>query len=586
MVPNIRPFQLNVLVRIWALVLLCTPAGIAAGEAVTVLDPFIVLASKGPPWRYFSVPGFEVLSRCPDRFNETYARALQRSIAARAALLPPGFFADLPTPVKILLYYKAPESGFTFNRPTPIDLQMSPLSDALGKAGAIEEASLAMVGDGDTFINCGNYWNVISRVADLSVDPDTDLLLQLRTPAFPAWFKVGTTGRHGVFAHRIIQSAAGGREVAVLPNAFWVSRDETIAIQKDPRHPHESLPLARLFDGSGRVLHPELWDSEAALFVRWGLFAPEADGTAFREAFLRFVDRVTREPVNEQLFRDCFGMGFAEAERRLDQYLPRAVAESITVSITVAPDDPAEIRDATPDEVARIIGDWGRFAGRSSSSGLVGMTDRDGGGVGLERAAKLLERTYGNGNREPLFLAAYGLYKAQVGDAVAARGALEAAAAAGVIRPKVYLELARLRLTGTLLDGTQNFGILSEEDYEGIWRLVATARRQMPSMLGCYQLMIRLWEHAPKTPTREELAMLGEAVHLFPRNAAFICRVATLYQHFGYPDDARAIIERAKGFAESPDAQALLSGFNTSSRPRWEEPGLEKVGSGIQRANQ
>jgi hypothetical protein len=568
MVPGNRPFQLNLLVLVWALFLLCTPAGMAASEAVTVLEPFIVLASKGPPWRYFSVPGFEVLSRCPDRFNETYARALQRSVAPRAALLPPGFFAVLPTPVKILLYYKVPESGFTFNRTTPIDLQMSPLSDALGVTDAIEETSPAMVGDGDTFISCGNYWKVISDVRDLLIDPDTDLLLQLRTPAFPAWFKAGATGPSGVFAHRIIQSVAGGREVAVLPNAFWISRDETIAIQKDPRHPRESLPLSRLFDGSGRSPHRELWDSEAALFVRWGLFEKEADGTSYREAFLRFVDRATREPTTEQLFRDCFGMGFTEAQWRLDLFLARAVTKSITVPIAAAPNDPAEIRDATPDEVARIIGDWGRFAGRSSTSGLAGIADRNDRSEGLDRAAKLFEKTYSNGNRAPLFLAAYGLYKAQIGDAVAARDALEAATAAGVVRPKAYLELACLRLMGTLPYGTQRVGDSSEADFEEIWRLVATARRQMPSMLGCYQLMIRLLERAPKTPTHEELAVLGEAVQLFPRNAAFICRVATLYQHFGYPDDARAIIERAMRMAESPDAQAALSGFNTSSRQR------------------
>jgi hypothetical protein len=79
--------------------------------------------------------------------------------------------------------------------------------------------------------------------------------------------------------------------------------------------------------------------------------------------------------------------------------------------------------------------------------------------------------------------------------------------------------------------------------------------------------MVRLLEHAPKTPARQELAVLDEAVRLFPRNAAFACKVAALYQQCGYPDDAKAIIERAKPFAESADARAQFSGFNLQHLP-------------------
>jgi hypothetical protein len=566
MVSGNRLFRQACLLLVGALSLACDRAGAAEGDAVTVMEPFVVLASKGPPWRYFSVPGFEVLSRCPDRFNEAYARALRQSVAARAAVLPPGFFADLATPVKILLYNKAPEKDRLLNRSAPADLQMSPLGDALEGAGVIEETSPVVAGDGDTFIICGNYWNLISSVTDLSIDPDTDLRLQLRTPAFPAWFKAGATGRFGVFAHRIIQSAVIGRSVAAWPNAFWISRDETVALRKNPKHPRESLPLAELFAGSGRGPRQDLWNSAAALFVRWGLFGKDADGSLYRSAFLRFVERATREPVTEQLFRECLGLSLAEAQRRLDDYLPRAVSESVSAPFAASADEEPDIRDATPDEVARIIGDWGRFAGQPLSVGLGGFANRDDSGEGLDQAAKLFERTYANGNREPRFLAAYGLSKAQIGDAVAARAALEAATAAGVVRPKAYLELARLRLGASRWDGAQGAGESGEDDFEEIWRLTAAARRQMPSLLGCYQMMIRLFERAPRTPTHEELAVLGEAVQRFPRNAAFICQVATLYRHCGYPDDARAIIERAKGLAESPDTRAILAGFDTPSR--------------------
>jgi hypothetical protein len=544
------------------LLALCVPRGAAADDVVK-MAPFIVEASSGTPWRYFSVSGFEVLSRCPDDFNETYARALQQSVAARAILFPPGFLPDLPTPIKIVLYCKPPATESAFTPADPIDLQLEPLTDVFLENISIEQASPVVVDDGDTFINCGNYSSLVRDVRDLSVDPDTDILLQLRTPTFPAWFKTGVTGPYGVFIHRIIQSTVIGSIVARFPSASWISHDETAALQNDPKHPRNLLPLNELFDGSARESQHELWDSEAALFVRWGLLSKEKDGTSHKEAFLRFVDRATTEPTTEQMFRECFGMGFADAQRKLGLYLARAAAETITIPVPAAPNPPVRIRDAKPDEIARIIGDWARFEGRSSSTGLVPGYRKE----CLDHAAKMFTRTYANGDRSPLFLAAYGLYKAQIGESRAARQALDAATASGVVRPRAYVELARLRLETALPYPEKGIGDLREADYSAIRQLLTAARTQMPSLLRTYQLMARLLEHAPKTPTREDLAVLGEAVRLFPRNAAFACKVAAIYQRCGYPDDAKAIIERAKPFADSADARGQFSDFDSQRLP-------------------
>jgi hypothetical protein len=531
------------------------------------MAPFVVEASSGIPWRYFTVSGFEVLSRCPESFNETYARALQQNVAARAALFPPGFLPDLPTPIKIVLYCKPPENESASTRGDPIDLQLSPLTDAFLEDVSIEQASPIVVDDGDTFIVCGNYSSMVRDVRDLSVDPDTDILLQLRTPTFPAWFKSGVAGPHGVFIHRIIQSTIVGSALARFPGASWISPDETAALQRDPKHLHSLLPLSELFDGSARESQRELWDSEAALFVRWGLFSKEKDGSGHREAFLRFVDRVTTGPSTEQIFRECFGMGFADIQRKIDLYLAHAATETITMLVPAAPNPPVRIRDATSTEIARIIGDWARFEGRSPDTSPAAPA-----GFGYrkecqEHAARLFNRTYASGERSPPFLAAYGLYKAQMGETRAAREALESATARGVVRPRAYVELARLRLEMALPYAEKGFGDLREADYNAIRQLLTIARMQMPSLLRSYQLMVHLLEHAPRTPSRQELAVLDEAVRRFPRNTALACKVATLFQQCGYPDDARAIIERAKPFAESADARTQLSGFASQRLP-------------------
>jgi len=72
-----------------------------SSSQVTVLDPVFVEASSttGTPWQYLSTPGFEIISRCPYTFNAAFVRALEKSEAARLALLPAPFWGDIPTPI-------------------------------------------------------------------------------------------------------------------------------------------------------------------------------------------------------------------------------------------------------------------------------------------------------------------------------------------------------------------------------------------------------------------------------------------------------------------------------------------------------
>jgi len=55
------------------------------------------------------------------------------------------------------------------------------------------------------------------------------------------------------------------------------------------------------------------------------------------------------------------------------------------------------------------------------------------------------------------------------------------------------------------------------------------------------------------------MAVLLGAVGLFPRNGSFGYKVATLYRRFGYPEDARAVVLRAMGLAETKEARARLA---------------------------
>jgi hypothetical protein len=81
----------------------------------------------------------------------------------------------------------------------------------------------------------------------------------------------------------------------------------------------------------------------------------------------------------------------------------------------------------------------------------------------------------------------------------------------------------------------------------------------MPSLPSTYTLLARLLEHGPSTPSHEDLRVLGDAIHLFPQNAALVYKVATLYGKSGYPGEAAALVQWALGFAQSEHDRALLT---------------------------
>jgi hypothetical protein len=529
------------------------------GDA-TVLDPVFVEASTGNPWELVRAPGYEVLSRCPLAFNAAYARALQKADAARAAFLPPTFWGNLPAPIEVILYNREPEKGVGLLPGKPIDLTWGAEDGAILGSDEVQQTHPVVAGDGDTFVDCGNYWYVLQAGGDFSVDVDSAIRLANRLPRLPAWFVSGVEGPDGVYANRVIKAGSEG-DVMVIANALWTSSAETLALQEETAkarkdgHPvkaREMLPLSVLFAGQPDAAHEELWNAEVALFVRWGLYkAPD------RQAFLRFVDEASRHPVTEDLFRKCLGMDFAEARARLGAYLPTAASEAIRVGLDVAPEDLPDIHGATTAEVTRILGDWGRLEGRSAGPDISEFQDEC-----LRQSDRQFQKGMLSRVKDASFIAAYGLYSLQAGDSGRALTALEDATSRGVVRPRAYVELARIRLENALPTIPAGIGDLGTKDYGEIKALLNTARVQMPSLVATYALLARVLEHAPTAPSDEDLYVVEHALDLFPGNASLAYKVATLYRRLGRPDKASAIIERSLPFAETEHDRKLLASFS------------------------
>ena len=534
----------------------------AAGDEPPVrMEPVFVEAASSNPWQYFRVPGFEVISHCPDDFNRVYARALEASTAARAALLPRDFWGGLSTPMKIVLYNREPEGGQAFSRPKPIDLSWVSGDDGTAGPYSLLRTYPTVVGDGDTFISCGNYWSLLSSTSDFYADPDSEIRVRCRLPQLPHWFVSGLVGPGGILATWTVEPGAGGQEFAVVPSVTWGSRAETLALIKDPKRPRAVMALSRFFGAAVPAGEEDAWDAEAALLVRWGLFGTEPDGRPHREAFLDLVRGACGQPVTETRFRELLGMGFAEAEARLRAYVAVAVREPVRLPLGVAREKTVEIREATPTEVARIVGDWGRLEARA-----VGMQNLDYQRECLDQADRLFERIYARQTSDPGFLAAFGLYALQVGDVTRGREALESATGAGVVRARAYLELARLKLGDSLPFAEQGIGDLNEADYGRVVGLLDTAMEQAPSLVGSYLLLAKAMEHAPKKPALGDMEVLEGAVALFPGNASLAYKVATLYKRFGYPEKAQAVIARAFRMADTNEDRARLAAFVVRDR--------------------
>lgn len=538
-----------------------------ANSEVTVLEAISVESGAGVPWEYVAIPGFEMLSRCPEDFTLAYARALERSTRARETLLPATFWAEFPTPIKVILYDQEAKTTGPFDQKRPIDIAWS--SDRLAVAGnrGIHLAHPGMVGDGDVFFSCGNYRNLKQESSGISVDLDGELRLKSRVPLFPSWFLLGMYGPEGVYTHPVVESSSSG-DVLILPNAWWISPEDTVALQaaakqsnkrkqQKPQPEPALMPLASFFAHPAPDDPKALWTSQAALFVRWGLFAKRVDGQDYRAAFLRFADEASRSPVTESLFQDCFGLSYAEAESRLSEYLLLAVGETLRIPLVTTSKAPPHTREATSSDVARILGNWARLQARE-----LGPQDYAFREECSARADKFFLREAAKQNANPLFLAEYGLYAAQKGEEQNALEALERAASADALRPRGLVELARLRFKHALPSTEHGFGDLSPAEFSEILRLLATARTRMPDLLASYQLLIQVFEHAPEKPSRDDLAVVRDACALFQTNAAFVYRVATLYRRCGYTNEATQLVNRALLFASTPEARATLSRFS------------------------
>jgi hypothetical protein len=575
----------------------------AAREKALTMERYIVSATRTDKsaWRYGSAPGFEVLSRAGDRETNEMLVSLEHGLWLQNDVLPKDWLPSNPIPYTVIID-NTDLSTVPIGQvhAAPILLQAPVDAAAWGRlsASALVWNDHFESHDGDTLAFNSNIFGVNMR--DLSYGSVSLDRLGHSTPPLPIWVMAGLLGKdsglfregyllvqsEGIFGHGWIRQAKG-------PGTVWISLDETKRLveriradaEKNTTTPIEIMPLREFFNEAPiRNEDIPVWSSQAALLLRWGLMGPGSEDPVLSHAFLELVRRARSEPVTEKVFTDCFGFGYEAMGLKLQEFLRSVLLQPTSVDLDIPDRFPKLVlKTATSDQIGRIVGDWlrmlgdsvrakdpdmcteflfsaGRMLGRAYryDVGLQPEVDRSSGGEGGPSAAEAAAGGRAFAMKpfsleadlihDPRLLAVYGLYEHDAGDDMKAREFLEAAVAAGVVRPRAYIALAKLRYLDAVARPMGSDGKLNAVQAASILEPLRASPKFAPD-LEVLELTVATWSRCDAMPSRKDIEDIAGGVALFPRETDLALSSALLCAQSGYPGQAATLIDEGLVFS-------------------------------------
>ena len=579
------------------------------------LPPYVVSAMRSDkhPWRYGSVPGFEVLTRASDAATCSLLVAQRRGLWVEDTLLPESWRPSSPVPYTVI----AADTDQKSERPS--ELYVAPrrpgLEDTLGFAGVLAPHITTEVGgdidagDSDTRALNINLYDVPESFFrhDFGLER-----LRRCAPSLPPWLMAGLAESQfslfGAIVSRSVEHKDSDlvTEQVIFRGARWVSNEETGRLQKEIKAKKGQkieipfIPLGRFFTGPPRPGESRaLWESEAALFVRWGLFDPKRKGPAWRPAFMQFVQRARYEPVTEPMFTECFGQGFGAMEQTLTDYLQEVIAQPVVLDMDLPQKfSTPNLKPATADQIGRILGDWLRMRGRSMRQKDPAM-----GAKLLAAAERMLTRAYAIDNglppdvdpapqgartsqpmpqkdaepvvrmapfvvtaeriHDPGLLAIFGLYEHDIGDDAKARPFLEKAVQAGVIRPKAYVVLALLRYAEAIARPLDQGGKLSAPQAAFILEPARVALKSYATA-ETWGLIVETLARCEARPSAVDIEKIVGGVSRFPENSHLALQAAQLCVQAGSMTRAAELIDKSLVLVTDEDTRRELQKLRSS----------------------
>jgi hypothetical protein len=539
---------------------------VPAGEPIIELPKIVVTDSRDLPppesWRYAEIPGFEILTNASERETQKLLREFRlfniaidvvwrgiqprRSVPISLIICGRGGKFDAFIPAEDNRTGAARASLFLHDREQAaivLDFEASTVNvaaaatDAAAEAGAAATAMTTTVGDGateDTDPATG------ADPGAVRVDHYRQLyreylryLMSRSDPPMPAWFEEGLAQLFmGMsFDRRTIKFAQLSDS-----NEKGEEHDFNQALQQ-----RALIPLQEFFSverNSATATNPvgSTWAKQAQAFVHLGLYG---DGQKYQKGFVTFLLRLQKEPPSEALFKECFKMSYKDMLITMRGYQTFTAYKSMEWRLPkgqmIPEPEKVVLREATQAEIGRIKGDALRLAGHPDTAHMT------------------LSAPYVRGERDPRLLAALGLEESMSGHPARALPFLEAATKEKVVRPRAYLELARLR-SETARAAVGPEGKLSTDQLVAVLEPLFVARGQPPPMPEVYALMAKTWLQSVTSPKHENFDVVLEGVRLFPRDGELVFEAAALAakNHFA---EAAALAELGRKISRDPAEQ-------------------------------
>jgi hypothetical protein len=517
----------------------------AADEAPPPTGPIIELPKfevtdsrlLPPPekWLYAEIPGFEILSNMSRRGTERFVKDFLLLQVAMNEIMPGLRAGPVAVPTSLILTGR----GDAFSAFTPSnrdDLSRNSIFLRDNERGAIvvdfQLAELQL--EDNTTIESDPYRSFYGEFFRFIIRRNSQ-----SKP--PAWFEEG-----------LVQLFA-----SIDFNKKWIN----FAMIGDGFGGEKTGDFNRMLARRGLLPMKELladpprrtgtfWNAQAYAFVHMCLYGRNQK---YQRPFLQFVTRLAREPLSEELFKECFKMDYNKMALEIRGYIDftdHKYMQYVAKKGQALPDPPPfELRDAPDAVVGRIKGEALRLAGNGSA------------------AQNALIAPYVRGERDPRLLAALGLNEKLAGNDDRARKFLEAASNAKVDRARAYLELARLRLDAVRAKPNGADGKLDQAQVASVLTPLFTARKTPPPMAEVYAMIAETWSLSAAAPETEHFDVVIEGVRIFPRNTALVLAATLLAAKRGFPERAGELARLGAKVATEPGEKSRFEMLAAAYEP-------------------
>jgi hypothetical protein len=468
-----------------------------------------------PPekWRYAAIPGFEVLSNVSERETKRFVQDFLLLQEAVNVIMPGLRGGGVSVPTSLIIAGR----GDGFNRFVPTDrgddrYRTNSLFFDDPERGAIvvDFAQSELLLEDNTTQESDPYRAFYREYFRF-------LIRRMAGQKPPAWFEEGL-----VQLFSSIDFTKKWINFAQIGDGFGGERTgdfNTLLVRR------ALMPFPELFSETRGQTRSTFWSAQAYAFVHMCLYGR---GQIYQKPFVQFLSRIGSEPPTEEIFKECFKKDYKKMLLELRGYIGFTDYKSIRFTAkkgqALPEPPPYTLRAADEAEVGRILGETLRLGGHG------------------EKAHLALIAPYIRGERDPALLAALGLDERRAKHDDRALKFLEAAAKAGVVRPRADLELARLRLAGLPAGSAEGETRLTESQAARVLEPLLVACRQPPPMAEVYELVAAIWMRSEKPPTREDLKVINQGVNHFSRRPSLLWRVALLNLRHGDPEIAREIV--------------------------------------------